>query len=351
MSTSLYEPAVIEKLRYVSGLARSRQVAGASPEAIYKEIVDRAPDGFALIQDGLLKYTNPKLQSILGYSREELLDTPFYFHVAADDEDGHLDILKMTTLRSESSIIRTTQLKKKDGSRVRVELNAVAINGGRDTSFLIVVRDVSGLRQTEEQLELAMRKLRQAMGATISAMAMTIETRDPYTSGHQRRVADLARAIAVELSFTPDQVECVHMAASIHDLGKIAIPAEILSKPGRISEVEYRLIQTHPQVAYDILKTIDFPWPIADVVLQHHERVNGTGYPGGLKGDEILPEAKVLAVADVVEAMVSHRPYRSARTMGEAIFEITQNRDILYDGPVVDACRSLLIEGRFRFKD
>lgn len=351
MGTCLQENAIVEKMRYLSMVARARETGQVGPTIRFKDIVDVAPDGFALVQDGVIRYANRKLQDILGYSGAELADTPFFFHVVTDDGSGHLDVLKMTTDQAGPSCVRSVHLRRKDGAKIRVELNAVKLNSDRDNASLIVVRDVTGIRQTEEQLEIAMKKLRQAMGATISAMSMTIETRDPYTSGHQRRVADLSRAIAAELAFQPDDIEGIRMAASIHDLGKIAIPAEILSKPGRISEVEFRLIQSHSQVGYDILKTIDFPWPIADVVLQHHERLNGTGYPNGLKGDDILPGAKVLAVADVVEAMVSHRPYRSALTMGEALYEITKHRDVLYDGQCVDACRSLLIEGRFHFKN
>ncbi len=351
MSMSLQETAVVEKMRYISMMAQARAIGTESADIRYKDVVDQAPDGLAVVQDGLLKYSNLKLRSVLGYSGEELIGTPFYFHIVSEDGNGRLDVLKMTTDPSTPSLVKTVQLRRKDGTKVRVELNAVRMTGGQESSFLVVIREVAGLRQAEEQLEIAMKKLRQAMGATITAMSMTIETRDPYTSGHQRRVADLARTIATEMSFAPDDVECVRMAASVHDLGKIAIPAEILSKPGRISEVEYRLIQSHPQVGYDILKTIDFPWPIADVVLQHHERMNGTGYPNGLKDSQISPAAKVLAVADVVEAMVSHRPYRSALTMGEAIYEITRNREVLYDAPTVDACRSILIDGRFHFKN
>jgi putative nucleotidyltransferase with HDIG domain len=188
------------------------------------------------------------------------------------------------------------------------------------------------------------------MGATIQAMSLTIETRDPYTAGHQKRVSDLARAIATEMKLSKEDIDAIRMAASIHDLGKISIPAEILSKPGKINEFEFRLIQNHPQIGYEILRTIEFPWPIAEIVLQHHERINGSGYPNGLRGEEIHIIARILAVADVVEAMVSHRPYRSALTLGEAIHEITKNRGTLYDPDAVDACKLLFIEGRFAFK-
>ncbi len=180
-------------------------------------------------------------------------------------------------------------------------------------------------------------------------MALTVESRDPYTAGHQQRVANLARAIAQEMGLPRDRVDGIRMAGVIHDVGKVSVPAEILSKPGRITEIEFSIIKTHAQVGYDILKNIDFPWPIADMVLQHHEKMNGTGYPSGLSGDAIMPEARVLVVADVVEAMVSHRPYRPALGIDSALDEIRKNRGVLYDGDAVDACLRLFEEKGFEF--
>jgi putative nucleotidyltransferase with HDIG domain len=163
-------------------------------------------------------------------------------------------------------------------------------------------------------------------------------------------VADLARSIADQMGLDKEKVEALRMAASIHDLGKISIPSEILSKPGRLNDNEFDLIKTHPQVGYDILKKIDFPWPIAMIVLQHHERVNGSGYPQGLKDGDIMREARILGVADVVEAMVSHRPYRTAHKLEVALAEISKNRDVLYDPEVVDSCLKLFRENDFAFK-
>src|SRR5690606_21541678 len=150
-------------------------------------------------------------------------------------------------------------------------------------------------------------------GATIQAMAVTVETRDPYTAGHQRRVADLARSIAAEMGLSRDQIDGIRMAATIHDLGKISVPVELLTKPTRLTKIEFDLIKTHSQAGYDILKDIDFPWPIARMVLEHHERVDGSGYPNGRTRDQILIESRILSVADVIEAMASHRPYRPGR--------------------------------------
>jgi putative nucleotidyltransferase with HDIG domain len=182
-------------------------------------------------------------------------------------------------------------------------------------------------------------------------MALTIEIRDPYTAGHQRRVSKLSCAIARELGMPEDQVEGIRVAGDIHDIGKIYVPAEILSKPGQITAIEYGIIKTHPQVGFDILKTIKFPWPVAQIVLQHHERLDGSGYPIGLKDGEILKEARILSVADIVEAMSSHRPYRPAQGIGKALEEIIQNKGVFYDSDVVDTCVKIFREKHFRFDE
>lgn len=192
-------------------------------------------------------------------------------------------------------------------------------------------------------------KLRKVLEGIIQAMSLTVESRDPYTAGHQRRVADLATAIAGEMSLSRDRIEGIRMAGMIHDIGKISIPAGILSKPGRITEYEFGMIKSHPQVGYDILKQIEFPWPVAQMVYQHHERIDGSGYPQGISGEAILLQAKILGVADVVEAMASHRPYRPALGIEKALEEISQNKGLLYDPDVVYACLKLFKEKRFEF--
>jgi putative two-component system response regulator len=185
----------------------------------------------------------------------------------------------------------------------------------------------------------------------IQAMALAIETRDPYTAGHQRRVADLAYAIGSEMRLSEQRIVGIHMAGIIHDLGKICVPAEILSKPGPLNEYEFGMIKLHPQVGYNILKKIDFPWPIAQMVYQHHERINGTGYPQGLKGKKILLEARILSVADVVEAMASHRPYRPALGVDKALETILEEKNVLFDPEVVNVCLKLFKENGFEFSD
>lgn len=171
-----------------------------------------------------------------------------------------------------------------------------------------------------------------------------LESRDPYTAGHQVRVADIARAIATEIGLDKEMIEGIRMAGVIHDIGKLSIPTEILTKPTKLTDLEFSLIKQHAQIGYEMLKNIESPWPLANIVLQHHERINGSGYPGNLKEDEILLESRILAVADVVEAMASHRPYRPSLGIEFALEEIEKNSGILYDALVADACLRLFRE-------
>ena len=204
--------------------------------------------------------------------------------------------------------------------------------------------DISRLKQAEADLRGSLEKLQKAISGTVEAMATIVETRDPYTAGHQQQVAKIAGIVAAEMKLPPERIEALHMAAYIHDVGKIYVPGEILSKPGKLSEVEFNIIKMHPQVAYDILKTIDFPWPIADIVYQHHERIDGSGYPRRLKDGEICLEARILGVADVFESMASHRPYRPTLGLDRAVRELTEHRGTRYDPEVVDALLRLVDE-------
>ncbi len=193
------------------------------------------------------------------------------------------------------------------------------------------------------------RQLQQSLDEIVIAMSLTLEERDPYTAGHQRRTTDLSLAIAREMGLPAHETKGLQMAGLIHDMGKISVPGEILSKPGGLNDAELQLIQRHPQVAYDILRQIDFPWPLDQIVLQHHEKIDGSGYPQGISGDEILLESKILCVADVVETMETHRPYRPSLGRDAAIEEIRKNRGVLYDPGVVDACLRLFQEKEFQY--
>ncbi len=212
------------------------------------------------------------------------------------------------------------------------------------------VTDVSFLNQAPEKLNPIMEIFRKAMGGILQVISDTVETEDLYTVDHQRRTADLARAIAGEMGLTEEKQDGLLMAGIIHNLGKVSIPVKILNKPAKLSEVEFKLIQTHSQTGHDILKGIDFPWPLAEIVLQHHERLNGSGYPKGLKGKDISLEVQILMVADVMEAMATYRPYRPALGIDTALEEIKKNRGILYHPEVVKKCLGLFKEKGFGFK-
>lgn len=207
--------------------------------------------------------------------------------------------------------------------------------------------EITERKRTEEQLQHTLDSLRKAINTTIQVMVSAVEVRDPYTAGHQNRSADLACAIAVEIGLPEEKIEGIRMVGKIHDIGKLSIPAEILSKPKKPSEVEFSLIKEHARRGFEMLKDVELPYPLAEIVYQHHERMDGSGYPRNLRGEEILMEARILTVADVVEAMVSHRPYRPALGIDAALNEIEKNREILYDADAVDACLRLFREKRY----
>jgi len=221
---------------------------------------------------------------------------------------------------------------------------------GKITGIISLSKDITVQRKSEQKLKQYYQRLKKAMDATIDTMSRIIEAKDPYTSGHQRRVCQLAIRIAQELNLPKDKIEGIRIASLIHDVGKIGLPTEILSKPTTLTDIEFSLIKNHSQTGYDILKSIDFSLPIANIVLQHHERMNGTGYPNNLKGDKILLEARILGVVDVVEAMSSHRPYRPALGIDAALEEISKNKGTLYDPEVVDICIKLIRENDFNFE-
>jgi putative nucleotidyltransferase with HDIG domain len=222
---------------------------------------------------------------------------------------------------------------------------------GRPAGIVGVNLDVTEIRQAQQDLAESAVQLRLTLKAAVAALGTTTEMRDPYTAGHQRRVAELAGAIGAELSWDEGQIETLRTAALLHDIGKIIVPAEILSKPGRLSETEMQLIRQHAAAGADTVASIDFEADIAEMIRQHHERLDGSGYPAGLRGDEILPEARVLAVADTVEAMISHRPYRPALPIEDALAEIEGGAGVRYDAEAAAACVRLFREKGFRLSE
>ena len=313
-----------------------------------EKMLDGASDSIFLHDlEGHFTYVNEAAYKSRGYEKEELLAKDIF--VLPTPEHAVNREKRLSELLEKGEVIFESAHFRKDGSIMPVEIQARVFDLDDRPLILSAARDITERKQAETQVRQGLDRLRRALQGTVVALANTVEIKDPYTAGHQRRVAQLSCAMARELGWSPDRVEGIQVLCFLHDMGKIAVPAEILNKPGKISPTEFSLIKVHPQVGYDILKDIAFPWPVAQGVLQHHERLDGSGYPSGLTAEEITPEAKILAVADVVEAMASHRPYRPALGIDQALEEITQNRGKLYDPDAVDVCVRLLTEKNFQF--
>jgi len=298
----------------------------------------------------VIKFPNPKTLETLGYSQNELNNIHYMDLVHPDDRAFLAEIRQKVEGNKHTASGLNIRVITRSGEEIWAQISSVPIVWEDRPATLNFVRDITVQKNAEEELRNSVDKLRKITGATIQAMAQTVEVRDPYTAGHQKRVADLARAIATRMGLSSDRVDGIRMAGAIHDIGKISVPAEILSKPGLLTPLEFSLIKTHAQIGYDILKDIEFPWDIATMVLQHHERLDGSGYPQGVTGERILLEARILTVADVVEAMASHRPYRPSLGMDKALEEIKDKRGRFYDPDVVDACLRLFSENKFTFK-
>ncbi len=301
-------------------------------------------------KNGEVTYVSPSVVNVLGYTKQEFLElikkSGHYFSLCEK-----YDVPSTESLSGDQTESYEIQIPHKDGNPCWLEVSEFPMRAedGTVEGVECIFHNISDRKLAELGLQTSVEKLRKALAGTIQAMALTVETRDAYTAGHQRRVTNLARTIAQAMGLTENEIDGIRMAGVIHDLGKISVPAEILSKPGKLSPLEFSLIKTHPQTGYDILKGIDFQWPIAQIVLQHHERLDGSGYPQGIMGNEIMKEARILAVSDVVEAMSSHRPYRATLGVDAALEEITKNKDILYDAAVVDTTVDLFTKKDFQF--
>ncbi len=322
-------------------------------EERFRGLYENAPAAYLSVgADGLIHRCNRRAGELLGCAAKELVGRPV-FELYADTPQGKEKASKVfQRFRAGGTITdEDLQMQRADGTLVWVSLtvNVVRDESGRVVESRSVIVDITERKRAEEELQQSFVKLQRTLAGTVNVLVSTIEMRDPYTAGHQRRVTQLAYAIAKEMDLSEERIEGLRMAGLVHDIGKISIPAEILSKPVQLNDLEWGMIKTHPQVGYDILKEVDFSWPVAQIVLQHHERIDGSSYPAELSGDEIMLEARILAVADVVEAMASFRPYRPARGLDKALEEISQNRGILYDPEVVDVCLNLFSEKGFEF--
>ncbi|MCX5973289.1 MAG: PAS domain S-box protein, partial [Coprothermobacterota bacterium] len=341
--------AIISVGRDIAERKRAEEELQKSEE-MYRILVDNAGESLVVAQGGMLRFTNPKAEEVTGFSQAELTSVPFLELIHPEDRQ-RVGLNYQRRIRGEpAEDTYDFRIVRKDGTHKWVEIHAVLISWQGAPATLNFLTDITERKLAEEALIETHEKLRQSWESTILVLASVVEMRDPYTAGHQQRVSELAQAIALELGLPEAQVDGIRVAGLLHDLGKIQIPAETLSKPGKLTSVELMLIRMHSQNGYEILKPTVFPWPIAQFVLQHHERWDGSGYPAGLKGEEILLEARILAVADVVEAMSSHRPYRPAFGVHEALWEILQNKGTLYDAAVAEACQRVFEERQFQFR-
>ena len=318
----------------------------------FRRSMDESPLGISIVsaEDEML-YANRAILDIYGYKDiEELKSTPVKNRYAPESYAEYQLRKKKRMDGADYPFEYEIDIIRKTGEicRLRVFRKAISWNGQKQ--FQAIYQDITEQKKAEEKLKKTLISLRNALDGVVKVLSVTTEKRDPYTAGHQRRVADLAWAIGKEMGLGAERVEGMRLAGTIHDIGKISIPAEILSKPSRLTDIENMLIQSHSQVGHDILHGIDFSWPIAEMVLQHHERMNGSGYPLRLKGEDILLEARILAVSDVVEAMASHRPYRPSLGIEAALEEIDENKGVLYDSDVAAACLKLFREKGFIFE-
>jgi PAS domain S-box-containing protein/putative nucleotidyltransferase with HDIG domain len=320
----------------------------------YADLYDFAPVGyFSLDQKGQILEVNLTGARLLGMERDRLLSSPFFLLVAAADRAVFRSYLRNIF---DSGIKQTCeiQIEPRGSLPIYASLESITLQVGQGqiTQCRTMVSDITARKQERDALELEKRNesLRKSLGKTVLALAATTEMRDPYTTGHQKRVAKLAGALAQEMGFTADRTQGMQVVGLLHDIGNMVVPFEILSKSGKMSAYEHEIVKNHAHVGYEVLKEIDSPWPLAQVILQHHERLDGSGYPSGLSGHDIVLEARILMVADVVDTIASDSPNRPGLGIDKALEEIKQNQGTLYDSDVVDVCLKLCTEKGFKFE-
>ena len=314
-------------------------------EEQFRGLVEQSIAGICIIQDGKIAYVNPRVAEIAGLgSVNALIGSDPLLRIVETERDRVAKSMRRLLAGGTQHLALEFGITRPDGVEIRVGANAARARHRGRLAIIGVVQDISEKTRADEEIRRYIERLKTMLSGTIGVVETICEMRDPYTAGHERRVSQIAVAIAEELGLDEEQQEGIRVACNLHDVGKIMVPAEILSKPSRLSAIEYALVQGHAQAGYDILKDVAFPWPVALMVLQHHERMDGSGYPQGLKGESILLGARILAVADVIEAMSSHRPYRPGQNIERALKEISAYRDVKYDATVVDACLNLFLE-------
>jgi PAS domain S-box-containing protein len=321
-------------------------------EQRFRSLVEQPLAGVGIIQDGKFKYVNPRYVEIMGYdSAEELTGVELTSLIAEKDYDKVFDNMRTRIEDEKENLSYEFTAIRKDNTLVDIGVHGSRTIYQGKPAIIGLMQDITEKKKTEEQIQRYINQLQNVFMETVGVVNTMIEMRDPYTAGHERRVAEIAVAIGTEMGFDERRLEGLKISGWLHDLGKITIPAEMLAKPRKLTESEFNLIKEHPQTGFDILAHVEFPWPVGSVVLQHHERIDGSGYPFGLKGDEILLEARITAVADVVEAMASHRPYRASLGLEKALVEIEHGGGIIYDAEVSKACLRIFRESKFKLPE
>ena len=342
----------IKRMQTEEGLRKS--------EEKYRLLADHTTDFIWLMDMNLNNiYVSPSVIKRTGFTEQEMMELPLDRHITPDSLKVAAEVVLEFIPRAEADTqynpTSTFDMEYccKDGTTFWAEnkFSVIRDSDGKPVSILGEARDITDRRLSEDKLVKSYESVKKTLDDAINTMVKIVELRDPYTAGHQQKVADLATAIAREMKLDDTRIERLRTAAIIHDIGKIYVPSEILSKPGKLADIELSLIKTHSQSGYDIVKSMDFHCNIANTILQHHERLDGSGYPNGLKGEDTLLEAKILTVADVVEAMASNRPYRPALGIDKALEEISNNRGRLYEADVVDTCVKLFKENGYKFEE
>jgi PAS domain S-box-containing protein len=333
------------------GEARERRARRDAEEGLraaeeqFRGLVEQSIAGIYIIQDGKFVYVNRRFAEILGYdAANEVVGRDPLSLVVEKDQGTVREYMRLRLEGEMRSVSYTYTAIRKDGALIDVGVHGSRATHAGRPAVIGLMQDISEKKRAEEEIQRYVAQLEKAFMSTVGVATTLSEMRDPYTAGHERRVAEIAVAIGKEFGFDDRRLEGLRVAGYLHDVGKMTIPSEILSKPGRLSAIEFQLIQGHARASYDVLKDVEFPWPVAQVALQHHERMDGSGYPQGLVGEAIMIEARIMAVADVVEAMSSHRPYRAGLGIEKALNEIERGRGSAYDTQAADACLRLFRE-------
>jgi PAS domain S-box-containing protein/putative nucleotidyltransferase with HDIG domain len=322
---------------------RKAELALRESEQRFRGMVEETITGFYVVRADRLVYVNPRFAQMVGWEAEELIGRDPLDYL--DEESRQRAMASRDRIAAgERTVSYDLNVRRKDGSTVVLGIHGVVGNWDGRRALIAMVEDITERRRTEQRIQETLTRLQASMKGTLEAVARMVDLRDPYTAGHEKRVGLIAADIARELGWDEARARSLELIGLVHDIGKIAVPAELLSKPTRLTRTEYEMIKMHAQAGYDILQDVPFEQPVAEIIRQHHERMDGSGYPQGLKGEQILPEARVLAVADVLESMASHRPYRPALGLPAALEELEHNRATLYDADVVDAVLRLVRE-------